>query len=190
MSRNTILLAAAGLISFAVVARIVSHIPNAAPLTAIALVGSLYLGKKWAVVLPLGALLVSDLLIGFYDWKIMASVYASFALIGMLMWLCKKHQGFAPASVVMIGSPLLFFFITNAAVWLFSPWYTKDLNGLLYSYELGLPFLRNMAMGDMFYIILFLGVIEGARALLKSRLLSLDRYPRVSRAVYGWAFSK
>lgn len=166
MSRSIFLFAFVGLTSFAVMARIIPHLPNAAPLTAIALVGSLYLGRKWAVLLPLSALFVSDLLIGFYDWKIMASVYISFALIGTLTWICRKHQGLAPVSTVVIGSPLLFFLITNAAVWLFSTWYTKDLTGLLYSYELGLPFLRNMIMGDIFYSILLLGIIEGARALL------------------------
>lgn len=165
MDRKILISAVIGLIALGVLARIVPHLPNAAPITAIALVGSLYLGKRWSVVLPLVVLFVSDLHLGFYDWRIMASVYASFALIGMLTWLCRTYQNSASTMAVIIGSPLLFFLITNAAVWLFSPWYAKDLSGLLYSYELGLPFLRNMAVGDVFYIILLVGGIESVRAL-------------------------
>lgn len=159
MNRNYILIACI-LIFFGMIMRILPHAPNATPIVAIAFASSLYLGKRWSIILPLTALLLSDLIIGIYDWKIMLSVYGSFVLIGCLSWICRKYKSIFPLGVSVIGSSLIFFLITNGAVWMFSPWYEKTISGLLYSYELGLPFLRNMLVGDIVYTFVIIGVFE------------------------------
>ncbi len=171
MNRSTvfIFLAALSLILFGVLARLLPHAPNATPITAIAFASSIYLGKRWSLVLPIGALLLSDMVIGFYDWRIMASVYGSFALIGCWSWVSRKYGGIFPIFLSVMGASLLFFFITNGAVWLFSPWYEKSIFGLLYSYELGIPFFRNMFMGDVMYSAFLLGVFELVRAGIRTR---------------------
>jgi hypothetical protein len=168
---------ALGLLVFTVVMRLVPHLPNATPVSALAFVGSVYLGRRWAVILPLVALFFSDIFIGFYDWRIMASVYGSFALIGVLSWVLKKRPDISSTVAVAVSSPILFFLVTNFAVWLFSPWYVKELSGLLYSYELGLPFLRSMFLGDFLYVPLFFGVFEASRAWIRGALLSRSRAP-------------
>ena len=140
--------------------RLLPHAPNATPITAIAFVSSLYLGKRWSIILPCIALLLSDAIIGLYDWKIMLSVYGSFILIGCLSWLSSKYRSFLSIGVSVVSASLIFFLITNGAVWLFSPWYEKTVSGLLYSYELGLPFLRNMLTGDMAYTIALIGAFK------------------------------
>jgi len=160
MNRNHIILIACALVLFGMLMRLLPHAPNATPIVAIAFVSSLYLGKQWSIILPFAALLLSDLIIGLYDWKIMLSVYGSFALIGCLSWICRRHNSFLPIGISVIGSSLVFFLITNGAVWLFSPWYAKTISGLLYSYELGLPFLRNMLVGDTAYTLVLIGVFE------------------------------
>ncbi len=43
--------------------RLMPHIPNFAPITAIALFGGVYLNKKYALVIPFLAMLISDYLI-------------------------------------------------------------------------------------------------------------------------------
>ncbi|MDO8514839.1 MAG: hypothetical protein Q7S50_04845 [bacterium] len=164
MRRNHILLAAGALVCFGIMVRLLPHLPNATPITAIAFAGSIYLGKRWSMLLPLCALFLSDMFIGFYDWKIMASVYGSFALIGCWSWMSRKYSGVLPVFLSVIASSLFFFLITNAAVWLFSPWYEKSIFGLLYSYELGIPFLRNMLTGDIVYTASLLGAFELMRA--------------------------
>ena len=45
--------------------RVVPHAPNFAPIGAMALFGGAYLGRKWAIALPLVAMFLSDLFIGF-----------------------------------------------------------------------------------------------------------------------------
>jgi hypothetical protein len=140
-----------GLVGVGVLGRLVPHLPNATPITAITVSGSRYVGRVWAVVIPLLAMALSDVVIGFYDWKVLLSVYLSFALIGVATSLLKKDTGIMPTMLFVVGSSLLFFVITNFTVWLSSPWYEKSIPGLLYCYYLGLPFLRNMLVGDLVY---------------------------------------
>lgn len=163
-----------GLIAIGVLGRLLPHMPNATPVTAIALAGSKYVGRVWAIVIPITAMLISDALIGFYDWRILVSVYASFALIGAMSMAAKKHPGIIPAGLFAIGASLIFFFLTNFAVWALSPWYERSLWGLLYCYELGLPFLRNMLLGDLLYT----ATILGACGLLRSRAPRISAYRR------------
>ena len=155
------------LLSFAVMMRFVPHAPNFTPLTAVAVVGGLYLGKRWGIALPVAAVLLSDIVIGFYDWHIMLSVYMAFLLVGLMSWLATKYRSALSVGIALIGSSIAFFLITNAAVWLYSPWYEKNLSGLLYSYELGLPFFRNMLSGDLVYTAILIGMIEVARVLIR-----------------------
>ncbi|MEX0917061.1 MAG: DUF6580 family putative transport protein [Candidatus Paceibacterota bacterium] len=165
------------LVCFGFLMRLIPHPPNATPITALALVGSLYLGRKYALFLPLIALALSDFFIGFYDWKVMVSVYFSFALIALFSWVLKKYRTFLPIATTIIASSLFFFFVTNTAVWLFSPWYEKTLTGLLYSLELGIPFLRNMLMGDLVYTFGLIAVFETARAFAQVKIASLMCMP-------------
>ncbi len=71
---------------------IIPHLPNFAPIAAMALFGGVYLGKRYALIIPLAAMIIADIFIGFYNPWIMASVYGSFLLIGLLgMWM-KNHK--------------------------------------------------------------------------------------------------
>ncbi len=147
-----------GLVAFAIFVRLAFHLPNATPITALALVSSLYIGRRWAVIVPLVALFLSDLLIGFYDWRVMLAVYGSFASIGVASMLLRKYPTKLVGAGLTLGSSLFFFLTTNFAVWAFSPWYAKSVAGLLYCYTLGLPFYRDMVLGDMIYVPLLMGV--------------------------------
>lgn len=160
MKKRHLVIAIISLVVFGVLARLIPHAPNMTPIAAIAFTSSLYLGKRWAVILPLAALFLSDIFIGFYDWRIMLSVYGSFALVGGMSWIAEKYRSPLPVGLSVVGVSLLFFFITNGAVWLFSPWYEKSIAGLLYAYELGLPFLRNMFIGDVIYTAILVAVFE------------------------------
>lgn len=175
MNKNNLFIAICFLLFFALAVRLLPHAPNMTPITAIAFTGSLYLGRKWAIILPLVALFLSDLMIGFYDWKIMVSVYGSFALISLLSFISTKYKSAMPIGLSIIGASFLFFFITNSAVWAFSPWYEKTISGLLYSYELGLPFLKNMLVGDILYTTALVMVFEFIIAFNTFRRTAIQR---------------
>lgn len=164
MLRKTIAIGV--LIGLGIGGRLVPHLPNATPITSVALAAGRSLGRTWAVVVPLAALLASDLVIGLYDWRAMASVYVSFALIALMG---RRARGFSGVTLTLVGSSLLFFIVTNFAVWAFSPWYAKTLDGLWYCYAMGLPFMRNMLLGDLAYSGALLGAVASFKNLYRLR---------------------
>lgn len=184
MNRTGIIIALVLLVAFGMATRLVPHEPNATALTGIAIASALYLGRTWTVPLTLLILFLSDIVIGFYDVRIMASVYGSFALIALIAWFARRNKTVLTAGVSIAASAFSFFLITNFAVWMFSPWYEKSVAGLLYSYELGLPFLRNMFLGDVFYTAVIVAAFEavllgaGAYARFKEKIMS-DNAPRL-----------
>lgn len=139
-------------------ARLIPHPANFAPLAAIAIFGGLYLPKKLAILIPLSAMLLSDVLIGFYSWKIMLVVYSSFAFTGYIS--TKIRDSFTSILSVTILSSILFYLATNAAVWAFGTMYSHDLSGLGQSYLMALPFFRNSLLGDLFYTGVLVGIYK------------------------------
>jgi hypothetical protein len=160
MSTRHLIIAAFLLVLLGIVVRFLPHLPNMTPITAIAIVSSMYLRRHLALILPLGTLFLSDSAIGFYEWRIMLSVYGSFALIALMSWYISNRPNPLLTTVKITASSFIFFLITNAAVWAFSPWYEKSIAGLLYAYELGIPFFRNMFIGDLLYTFLFITAFE------------------------------
>src|SRR5258707_6782705 len=86
-SSATELALALSLVALDVVARLAPHAPNFTPVAASAVfAGMVFRSRALALAVPLSAMLVSDLVIGSYDWRIMSVVYAAFmlpALLGM-----------------------------------------------------------------------------------------------------------
>jgi hypothetical protein len=148
-----------GLIGVGIVGRLLPHLPNSTPISAVTIAASKHVGRTMTIAVPLMAMLLSDLVLGFYNFNILLSVYLSFALIALMSTWAKQFKSRAATVTLVLSSSLLFFLVTNGAVWLFSPWYAKNIGGLLYSYELGLPFLRNMLFGDIVYASVLLGAL-------------------------------
>ena len=134
------------IILFIVVAamfRLMPHFPNVTPITAMALFSGVYLtNKKLAFIIPILAMLISDLFLGFSS--ITLFVYAAFILVSYIGISSKKVS----IKTILLSS-IGFFIITNFGVWLFG--YPKTLNGLMECYTLAIPFFRNSLIGDFFY---------------------------------------
>lgn len=140
--------------------RLIPHAPNFAPIAAIALFGGTYLNKKYALIVPILALLASDYFLGFYDFWVMVSVYVSFLIIGLLGLLLRKRKSPLNIFGITITGSLLFFIITNFVVWATTPWYSKTFEGLIKCYWLAIPFLKNTVLGDLFYVGVLFGLYE------------------------------
>ena len=151
-------------------ARLLPHPANFTPISAIALFGGVYLSRKTALVLPLAAMAISDIFIGYYDVKLMIFVYGSFILSVILGSWLKKHKRWHLVFGSSILSAFIFFFITNFAVWAFTPWYAKNFTGIIQCYFMALPFLKNSLMGDLFYTFVFFGSYELIKLLVKNKL--------------------
>ena len=137
--------------------RLLPHAPNIAPIGALALFAGARGKSKWGLALPLLAMAISDLFIGLYDLRLMAVVYGSFLVMGMLGRAIRKSVSAENIVIMSIVGSALFFLATNTAVWAFSPWYAKNIGGLLESLVMGLPFWRNSLIGDLSYGALFFG---------------------------------
>ena len=148
-------------ITLAFVGRLIPHAPNFVPMLALALFSGFYFkNKKYAILVPLSAMLISDVIIGFYDIKVMLSVYLSFGLVALSGRLLKNRLSFASIIVSSAGGAVLFFLVTNFAVWIFSGIYAHNLAGLMESYYLALPFFRNTLTSGLFYSALFFGAYD------------------------------
>lgn len=127
----------------AVLTRLVPHLPNFTPVTAIALFGGLYISNKiLAYGLPLIIMFISDIFLGFSS--ITLFVYSGFMLVTLIGTLRKK-----PNILTIFMGSLSFFIVTNFGVWLLG--YPKTWTGLVECYTLALPFFRNSLLGDFFY---------------------------------------
>ncbi len=155
--------------------RLLPHSWNFTPIGAIALFSGFYFKKKYAFAIPVLAMFISDAFLGFYNWKLMPIVYGSFLLCVVLGFWLKKHKKWYTVAGTSIIAALLFFFITNFAVWIFTPWYAKTLSGVIQCYIMAIPFFRNTLLGNLFYVTVFFGAYEIIQVLIKNKLAILEK---------------
>lgn len=161
-----------GLIAALAASRLIPHLPNMTPIAAIALFGGAHFEKKYlAFIVSLGALFVSDLLLGFHEQ--MLSVYLSFAMIVGLGFLVNRQKIVSIAGA-SLASSTLFFVVTNFSVWMSGALYPKTISGLTTCYIAAIPFFGNTLLGDLFYT----GVLFGTFALFEKRFSSVFSYTK------------
>jgi len=160
MTKKTKLIISAVLICLGVACRLLPHAWNFTPIAGIALFAGVYLGRNYAIILPVLAMVIGDLFIGFYELQLMLIVYGCYMTIGLIGVLIKKHKSLETVMAGSIIASVIFFLATNWAVWQFSPWYAKSLAGLMQCYALALPFFRNTLLGNLFYTSVLFGAYE------------------------------
>ena len=151
-------------IAAAAALRLVPHPPNFTPIGAMALFSGAYIGRRpLAFVAPIGALLLSDLLLGFYHG--MATVYSATALIVLIGWFVLRRVSPIRVGMAAVASSVLFFLITNFGMWLFSGIYPPTFAGLEACFVAAVPFFQNTLAGDLFYSVLLFGGFRIAETL-------------------------
>ncbi|MBS4012237.1 MAG: hypothetical protein KGZ97_00560 [Bacteroidetes bacterium] len=146
----------AGIILFAAIMRLIPHYPNFTPIAAIALFGGAHLGKKWlSFLIPIVALFISDLILGFHGFMI--PVYASFIVVVLFGNYLRNNIKVHTVGVASIAASTLFFIITNFAVWIATPYYPANFSGLVACYAAAIPFFHTGILGDLFYSTVFFG---------------------------------
>ena len=145
------------LILFAAFSRLIPHPANFTPVAAIALFSGVYLNKKYFLIIPVAAMLLSDIFLGFHSTMIW--VYGSFAVIALIgLWL-KSHKKAGYIFGTTLVSSIIFFIVTNFGVWL-SGYYGFTFNGLVECYVMAVPFFKNTVAGDLFYVAAMFGIYE------------------------------
>jgi len=137
-----------------IISRLVPHLPNMTPVGATALFSSAKFGIKKGLVILLLTMLITDLLLGLHS--VMWATYGSFLLTLVIgRWVQKKYSLSRFLTGTLVSS-ILFFIITNFAVWLIpNGMYAKTLAGLIHCYVMAIPFFRNSLIGDFFYGFIF-----------------------------------
>ena len=145
------------IIAAAALFRLLPHPDNVTPVAAMALFSG-YFFSTWqvAVITPLLALLLSDLLLGFHGT--LPFVYVAFVVtVFMGIWI-RRYPGAFSIVAATIFSSVLFFLITNFGSWLLIGVYSREIDGLLQAYIAGVPFFRNTLLGNLFFSSMFFGV--------------------------------
>lgn len=150
--------------------RFAPHLPNFTAIGAVAIFAGRYLPKKYALTIPLLAMMVGDIFLGFYSLPIMLSVYLSFAVMTIIGYYTTQ-KSLGKVALGTISGSIIFYLVTNWAVWAFGTMYTSDLSGLLQSYYLALPFFRNQLLADIAYTTVLVGGYETVTRLAKNKIL-------------------
>jgi hypothetical protein len=159
-----------GMILFAAFARLIPHPPNFTPVAAMALFAGAYFNKKWmAFLIPLTAMFLSDLVIGFHSG--MWAVYLSLILITIIGMIFIKRKKAGNIILASVTASVLFFIITNFAVWAAGIYYPKTISGLALCYTAAIPFFHYTLLGDLFFV----GVMFGLYHLIVNRYPALEK---------------
>ncbi len=147
-----------GLVFVAILWRLINNVtmiaPNVELVTAVSLVGAVYLRRSFALAIPLLVMLLSDAIIG--GAGIALFTWSAFLLVSCSgLWL-KRLQGhsqalvWSSAGVGLVGA-IFFFLWTNFGVWLLGggTFYPYTWDGLMLCYAYGLPFFRGTLISGL-----------------------------------------
>ena len=164
------------LVAIAVSWRIINHnysiAPNLELITVVSVLAAIIIDWKAAIIVPLGSIILSDLIIG--NSSIFIFTWSSFALIGIGSLLLRKLNNKPKSQIIYslgfaVASSFTFFIITNFGVWA-QGWYPATLTGLITCYTVALPFYRTMLIGNMIIV----PVAVSAWQLVKARELDKE----------------
>ena len=147
------------------------ELPNFSPVSAVAVCGAFLIPGALGWLIPLGALMVSDLLLA------LVLGYPALSGAQLVVWgtilalvgfaRLAGRGGFSPVRYFgsVLGGVVIFYLVTNTASWIANPAYPRGLGGLWMSLTTGLPgfpptwmFFRNSLVSDFLFAALLLAV--------------------------------
>lgn len=122
--------------------------------------------KKWAFLLPIGSLFVSDVIYqilfkagvgtvpGFYSGQL--TNYIIFASVTFFGFLLKKWNVWNIAAVSILAATY-YFIVSNFAVWAGGDFYAHTMEGLKTCYVAAIPFYKNSVAASLVFSALLFG---------------------------------
>lgn len=157
--------------------RLAPHAANFTPIAALALFGGVYMKRGYAFLIPLAAVIVPDMIIGFDSLQSRLTVYGSFLLIGLIGLAIRKRKNLMTVTAGSLGGSIVFYLITNFAFFYQPTMYPHNLSGILSSYYNALPFFRNTVLGDLFYTGVLFGLYELAAYIARHKIKMSSSMP-------------
>ena len=139
-----------GLIILLALSRLIPHPPNFTPILGMAVFSGAIINKKIvAYLVPLAAMLLSDLYLGFHSG--MPIIYFTLAICVLIGTFIESRVTILNSILGITAGVLVFYLITNFTVWYGSGMYENSLSGLITCYVMGLPFLQNTFISSLIY---------------------------------------
>jgi hypothetical protein len=157
------------------------HVPalvNFTPLMALAFCGAVYFSDRRLWLVPLAALVLSDLYLDQYyattfgetwTWQSVVTRALCFALALPLGRMIAQHKNWFTLLGGALAGSLLFYLATNTDAWLRDPFYVKNAAGWLQAMTIGRPqfpptlfFFRNTLVSDLLFTGMFALAMEVA----------------------------
>lgn len=150
----------------AALTRLMPHPPNFTAIGALALFGgACFKNPLAAYLVPLAAMLLSDAVIGFH--RGMPVIYLCFLLTTLLGRRMRGGRSIGMVARMSLLSSVMFFVISNFAVWAGGTMYPHTAEGLVLCYAAAIPFFGNTLAGTMIYSAALFGAADLAdRAVL------------------------
>jgi hypothetical protein len=163
-----------GILLLAAFSRLIPHPPNFTALGAMVLFGGAYFSNRiLAILLPLGALWLSDIFLNnlvysdFYSGFVLFSpnhvwIYISFIVIGILCKPLYKKVNAKSVGLSAIFASVIFFILSNFGVWIQGFMYPMSFSGLIACYVAAIPFFGWTIVGNVVYCSVLFGCFEFA----------------------------
>ncbi len=148
---------------------------NFSPVAAVALCGGIYLPRRMAFAVPLGALLVSDVVLNAHyhvpllSMEMLSRYFALAACVTIGFGLRNRPRLATVLPASILGS-CIFYIVTNTSSWLTLPGYSHSFAGWVQALTTGLPgyaptwmFFRSSLMSDLLFSALFLACMAVTR---------------------------
>jgi hypothetical protein len=162
-----------GLVLMAAAARLLPHPANFTPVAAMALFGAAgFSDRRLGFGLPVAAMLLSDLALAVFflggeTWNAATPfVYGAFVLVGLVGMPLRGRISPLRVGGASVASAVVFFIVTNLAVWMTSGMYPLTPSGLIACYTAAIPFFgRTLASTVLYAAALFGGLTAAEKSL-------------------------
>ena len=148
---------------------LIPHIWNFTAVGALAIfAGAQFSNRGLAFIMPLAAMAISDIFIG-NGFSLL--VYCGFTAMVACGFLVRNKINVSNVILASFISASVFYLITNFAFFYPITLYPHNISGILTSYAAGLPFFRNMLIGNLVF----------SAVLFSSFYLLSKRYPVLAK---------
>jgi len=147
------------LIALVIASRFIPEIGLYTPVFAVLILTAMTFDSKY-IFIPFVGILLSDILLqyfSYYEFSYIFSAlfflnYASYVLVYLAIYSFSRKDSLLSIGLNVLAAPTLFFILSNFVVWLTAGGvYPYTISGLLYCYEMGLPFYRQHVVSTMIF---------------------------------------
>jgi hypothetical protein len=161
------------LVALAAGSRLVNIMPNFSAVAAVAMFAGFYFKSRMlAASTVVLSMLLSDMVAGGHDWRMMLVVYGALVAPVFFTPLLGQRPSLARVAGCGVLSACVFFLVTNFAVWSFGGLYSKTWAGLVECFTMALPFFRFTLLGDVSFAAATFGAFYAVERVRDARALA------------------